>query len=246
MFELTISIDSIYRQNLEKFYQKLKEELSPQGAIVAFFCDSGRAKVAVAADKTLKEFVKAKVLDGIVFVIGEVFKFEFFQENLLNFSSSVLSLAFVRAISIFDAESDREVIKSQVDLKGEILLDSFFYFKLAPLRERWQKTAMVILKNKVILSESAMCEVLKYLTDNSETATNQVKIVAADERLELLCQGKQKAFNLSPEGVSSFLSEVVAANPLKISLTKQFAQPKGYAAVDLLEDIFGEKISLEN
>ena len=55
-------------------------------------------------------------------------KYNFYKENLTPNDDCVIYESFLKAISIFDAENDKDIIKSQIHLSGEILIDSFFYF----------------------------------------------------------------------------------------------------------------------
>ena len=70
----------------------------------------------------------------IIFMIIDDYKFNFYKENLLLIKQNIVSQSFLKAISIFDSEMDGEFIKDQIELKNEILVDSFYNFKLRKLQ----------------------------------------------------------------------------------------------------------------
>ena len=132
MFELTLSISMTNERYLLKLKKKLIEEAGEQFGIIVSHNSNSRSYLAIAVDETKKDYLKAKVLNGVLDIIINEYKYNFFKEQLLTNSKNILYMPFLKAITIFDADCDYEIIKREINLSGEVLIDSFFYFKLQP------------------------------------------------------------------------------------------------------------------
>lgn len=241
MFELSIST-AISKQNyIQELYKKLKDEIKIDNGLVIKQNSFGRSYIAIAVPENKKEYYKSKILDFIVFMIIDDYKFNFFKENLQLIEQNVISQSFLKAISIFDSEIDSEIILKQIELKKEILVDSFYHFKLQALRDRWTKTASVINQNQVLYSTDSMIEVLKYLTLSSDNFLVTANIVVGKKKIKVKQFSGTKSFKRNFEGYSDFLTEIVRLNPVKINITKLEINEDDMA-IKLLNDIFTDKV----
>ncbi len=246
MFELTLSIDIAKQKYLHEFYKILENDLSKQQIVMASHNENKRAYLAIAIDDTKKEYLKAKVLEFITKIVVNAYKYEFFKEKLERLGTSMLFLPFLKAISIFDADTDYEVVKKEISFSGEILIDSLFYFKLAPLKNRWEKTAEIIIRNNVVGSEESMLCVLKYLTETSENFSLVANVCLSSDNLQIKNYKGTKNFKTTKEGIEKFFTEIISLNPLKINLTSEFGDENESKPFKILSDIFGEKIYIKN
>ena len=191
-----------------------------------------------------KELYKAKILDLIVFMILDDYKQEFFKEHLTLPSSSVIYESFLKAITVFDFEFDKELIGERIEFSGEILVDSLYYFRLADLRVRWLRTAEIICNNQILQSVSSMLEVLSYLTSTSANRTVVTDISVGKKQIKLKNFAKSKVFKRNFEGISHFFTEIVRLNPLKINLKVPCDLSSEDEVATLLNKIFYDKIYL--
>lgn len=241
MFELMVSITQDKQQSLFSLYKKLEGEIKKDGGIIAEHNYQKRSSLAIAVPKSKKEYYKSKILDHIVFIITNEYKFGYYKEHLEPTCECVVCEAFLKAISIFDSELDREYIKSQIEFSGEILVDSFYHFKLQKLTERWKKTASIINQNQILSSQSSMIGVLKYLTMSSENLSVSAEVSLSKKQIKMKGFAVSKCFKRSFEGHSSFLTEIVRLNPVKIDL-KLAPGAEEDDISSLLKQIFADKI----
>lgn len=246
MFELTLSINLEKQQYLLDFKKKLLAELGEDFATIISHNDDGRCFVAIACDDLKKAYLKAKIVSGILDIIVSAYKFEFFKSAFSPLPESIIILPFLKAISIFDKDSDFEVIKSEINVSNEILIDSFFSFRLQGLKTRWQKTAGIIKHNNIISSDEAMIEVIKYLSLSSENYSLIANVSISESGLEIKNYSGKQRFSSENSGVSKFLTEIIALNPLKINVIRDFELDKENKVYNILSDIFGEKIYLQS
>lgn len=243
MYELSISTTTDKQHYIQELYNKLSEEIKKEFGVAVKFNYLGRSYFSIAVSEKKKEYYKSKIVSYIIFMIIDDYKFNFFKENLLLLEQNIISQSFLKAISIFDSEMDGEFIKRQIDLKREVLVDSFFHFKLRPLKEKWQKTAYIINQNQILCSTESMIEVLKYLTMSSENYLVSADVLIGKKQIKMKKYSVYKTFKKDFEGYSNFLTEIVRLNPVKINLK---TNGESENIVDLLNKIFADKVYLMN
>ena len=240
MFELSISTTIDKQKYISDLHKKLFLEVKRDGGIAIKQNYRKRSYFALAVPETKKEYYKSKHLEHIIFMIIDDYKFNFFKENLNLVKTGLIVEPFLKAISIFDAEIDKDVIKTQVDLSGEVLVDSLFYFKLQMLLRRWQKTTDIINQNQILASNSSMIEVLKYLTRMSDNLVLSTEIYIGKRQLKINSLSTAKCFKRDNGGSSNFLTEIVRLNPSKIKL--KIGTNENDEVFEILSQIFDDKI----
>lgn len=240
MFELSISTTIDKQKYISDLHKKLFLEVKRDGGIAIKQNYRKRSYFALAVPETKKEYYKSKLLEHIIFMIIDDYKFNFFKENLNLVKTGLIVEPFLKAISIFDAEIDKDVIKTQVDLSGEVLVDSLFYFKLQMLLRRWQKTTDIINQNQILASNSSMIEVLKYLTRMSDNLVLSTEIYIGKRQLKINSLSTAKCFKRDNGGSSNFLTEIVRLNPSKIKL--KIGTNENDEVFEILSQIFDDKI----
>lgn len=246
MFELTLSTTIDKQVYLSKLYSKLSCEIRQDAGVVTKQNHNGRAYLALAVDESKKEYYQSKVLDHIVYMIIDDYKYEFFRENLKANDDSEIYNAFLKSVTIFDQECDRDYVIKQIQLEGEILIDSLFYFKLSNIRERWQKTIDIINQNNITLKTQSMNDVLKYLLAVSDGEVVSAEIVISPKMLSISNCLQNKKFKTNFYGKSNFFAEIVKLNPTKINLKSYNLNSSVEDIKKQLISIFGEKIYLIN
>lgn len=242
MFELSIST-SIDKQNyINDLFKKLSLEIKKDAGIVVKQNYYNRAYIAIAIDKKKKDYYISKILDSIVFMIVDDYKFTYYKDALKIYEENIVFQSFLKAISIYDIEIDREIIKRNIDFSSDILVDSLFYFRLQELKARWKKTADIINLNQILHNPSSMLDVLKYLTTMSESSTSLTEILISKNQLKLKCSNKNKCFKRNFDGISNFLTELISINPLKINLKVTDSSNGGREVLNVISQIFNDKI----
>ena len=194
MFELTLSTTIDRQVYLSRVYSKLDGEIRQDAGVVTKQNNNGRAYLVLAVDESKKEYYKAKILEYIVFMIVDDYKYKFFKENLVSNEDSEIYGAFLKSVTTFDRECDKELIMGQIELAGEVLIDSLFYFKLSALKSRWQKIVEIINQNHITSKTAMMNDVLKYLLAVSDGEIASAEIVISPKTLSILPALKNNPF----------------------------------------------------
>ena len=241
MFELTISTSLDKQAYISKLYKKLAVEIKKCSGVVIKQNYRGRSYFCMAIKQSQKDFFKAKILEYIVFMIIDDYKFNFFKDKLQIAEENILYQSFLKAITIFDADADKEYIKRQVEFSGEILVDSLYYFRLQELRRRWQKTVDIIQFNQILKNRSSMLEILKNLTTMSDNIVENADVIISKKCLKLKHYEKAKNYKHNFLGLSNLLTEIIELNPAKINL--RICDEGDDELVDVLSKIFYDKIN---
>lgn len=246
MFELTLSTTIDKQSYIQELFKKLSQEIKKDSGILTKHISGGRISLAIAIDSAKKEYYKTKILDYLLFIIIDDYKYNFYKEHLLVSCENLIYNSFLKAISIFDAEIDKEIIKSELVLSGEILIDSFYYFKLQPLQERWRKTANIITQNNILSSTNSMIEILKYLTAVSDNQLFKADIVVGKTKTHISSFLGEKHYSNNFGGYSDMLAEIVRLNPAKINLKISKSCQNFDKTYEALSKIFMDKIYIQN
>ncbi len=123
----------------------------------------------VSIQNKLKQFISEVVLF--------VYKEEYLQQHI-DFSKlkDDYQLALLKALVLFDSESDKQFIKQRISLEHDIYLDSFYHFKLQPLQKRWSEFVSLTNENGNLLESEAFLDLLKFLIATIKPKTNLVHV----------------------------------------------------------------------
>lgn len=218
MFELTLCLDFQRQKYISEFYKGLVANIKRDAGIIIKHNSGGKSYLSVAVSDDKKEYIKTKVLDFVTKVIEDDFKYNFFKDKIDSSKKNNLTEAFLRAISCFDEDFDREIIKDSLEFSGEIVIESLFYFKLQSLVLRWHRTAEIINQNLIMNSDKSMSEVLKYLCAVSENNSVFVDLLLSEKRIEMKNFAIHKRFKKNSDGISKMFAEIIKLNPIKINI----------------------------
>ena len=241
MFELTLCLDFQRQKYISEFYKGLVANIKRDAGIIIKHNSGGKSYLSVAVSDDKKEYIKTKVLDFVTRVIEDDFKYNFFREKIDSQTKNNLTEAFLRAISCFDEDFDREIIKDSLEFSGEIVIESLFYFKLQSLVLRWQRTAEIINQNLIMNSDKSMSEVLKYLCAVSENNSVFIDLLLSEKRIEMKNFVMHKRFKKNSEGISKMFAEIIRLNPIKINI-KENEDGEFSEITNALLYVFNDKI----
>jgi len=121
-----------------------------------------------------------------------------------------------------------------------IVLESFFYFQLLPLKEKWKELAGIANENGTyLLSEDSFIELLKFLIDNIEFLSDEVIIEVEKDNIKILDINENPI--AEKEQISDFdlVDYLFKSSPRKINWS-------GEKRLLFLEKIFAKRIVYTN
>lgn len=245
MYELTLSTTIDKQIYTTELFKKLNSEIKQDSGIILRQNNNGRTYLAIAIKDNKKEYYVSKILDYVSFMILDDYKYNYFKERINENTDSVVFDAFLRAITIFDSESDKDIIKSQIQLAGDFLIDSFFYFKLSVLRLKWDKTISIINQNGVTSKTQSMVDVLKYLIKMSGNILYVADVDVFKNKINLKTYKEERKYKNNFNGISNLLADLIKCNPVKISI-KASEKSQKLDFFHIISEIFEDKVYFTN
>ena len=243
MWEISLNIKSENTVVANILYKSLLNSLQEMGGIITIDEDKNYISILVGVNEKFKQKAKSLITSCIIELICTNFKMAFL-DNFLVFprKDKIGMLAFKKALLNFDKETDKYIVKKYLVLDHDLFLESFYYFKLKPLQEKWAELVSLSNENSdYLVSSDSFIDLLKFLVDNLDICEDEISVVKEDNGYKIFTlengQYQDKVFN-----EESIVSSVIDLSPQKINL--YFSEPS--SAINLLERIFEERITINN
>ena len=243
MWEISLNIKRENENLANILYKSLLNAILSLDGIITINEDNGYISILVGVNEENKEKAKLAISSCIIELICTSFKMTFL-DNYLVFPrhDKIGMLAFKKALLNFDKETDKFIIKKNLDLSRDLFLESFYHFKLKSLQEKWSELVSLSNENSdYLLSSDSFIDLLKFLVDNLDICEDEISVVKEDEGYKIFTleegQYQNKVFN-----EESIVSSVIDLSPQKINL--YFNETS--SAINLLEKIFEERITVNN
>lgn len=240
MWELSISVSSKKLEIAKFVYQTLKSHCAENGAIVTCYEEFDNFFILVGCPIEEQSRVSVAIERCIIKVICNFYKEKFLTENLrLPLHENMSLTAFKKALINFDKETDFYLISKNLQLNKNLNLDSFYYFKLKSLREKWAELITLANENSdYLVSNEAFFDLLKFLIDNLEICEDEISVFEDENGYSIKANNLEEPYEkLSKEGLVSSLIELC---PKKINL---FCRSDDNTA-GFLSKIFEERINV--
>lgn len=173
----------------------------------------------VAQKNSFNNLIKEKIAETILIH----FKKDYILSRLdFNFEPTPNMQIFLKALVVFDSDTDKAIITKRLDFENNLVVNSFIHFKLSFLKRKWDELVSLANDNVLyLLSQDSFSELIKFLISNLEYRYYAVNIFSKQD-CYLLCDTKGEAIKdfLIEKSVlhddSALLVNLVALNPEKI------------------------------
>lgn len=238
MWEFSLNLKTENFSIAKDVFLRLQNEFKNFSGVVTSSDDGQYIKILIATENQNRDFFAQKIENCIANVICVNFKEIFLNENLyLPLKDNMGKLAFKKALLNFDKETDNFIVKRNLDIKNELFLESFYFFRLKYLRDKWQELVDLSNENKdFLMTNDSFVDLLKFLVDNLEIYQDEIYVLKSGNSYKILFNDKTVAFdNLDEDDI---VSSVIDLSPKKINLF--FNESSG--AIKLLKDIFDSRV----
>ncbi|MGN1201001.1 MAG: sporulation protein YtxC [Candidatus Caccovivens sp.] len=240
MWELSISVGCKDLEVAKYIYQTLKAQSENYGAVVTCFEQFENIVIMFGCPAENRSHAQVEIERCIIKVICNFFKEKYLTDNLhLPLHESISLMAFKKALINFDKETDFYIISKNLDLEKNLHLDSFYYFKLKPLRDKWSELISLANENSdYLVTSDAFFDLLRFLIDNLEVGEDEINVFEDENGYSIKAKNANEEYkSLSQEGLVSSLIELC---PKKINL---FCNSDDFTA-SFLSKIFEERINV--
>jgi len=216
MFEYSASIGCNF-DIFNHLYIDLKTKLKAYNAFIIVHNDTQKHSICVAIDnkhaKTCRAIVEESIVNFIIFDYKKYYLKRIICQHRISNNIDKL----IDALSRFESNVDRQIVISNMPPNAkEIVIDSFFAFKLGALIERWRDIATIICNNfEMLACEKSFDELLQYFKQSN---TNVVNIHMDDNNVKISSEqcDSDLVYGYSNEDLQNFVAEVISISPEKI------------------------------
>ncbi len=240
MWEFSLNLKSENFDLARFFYNSLSAYISESDGVITSHEDNGNISVLFAVKDEQKEKAQMLIANAIVEVICTKFKADYLNKFLMLPEHDKIGMsAFKKALLNFDKETDRFIVKKNLNLRNSLYLESFYYFRLSALRDKWAELVSLSNENReYLISAESFIDLLKFLVDNLDICEDEINVVKEDGGYRIFSEECVLADGLISE--ESMVSSVIDLSPQKINL--YFNETS--KAISLLERIFEERITV--
>ena len=160
----------------------------------------------------------------------------FYEDDAYNY-------ALIKVCTYFDNELDRQIVLNSLDFKSKKLdLNSFFYFKLRRLKDKWLELCSITNTNiNVIKLKDNFVGLLRFLISNIDSRC-QSAILELRERCLIYHDIKEDCdvvMGIEVKDKIGILDKLLELNP---NLIKIYANNENDDVIHLLKNIFDDKV----
>lgn len=221
MWEFCIAFDD--ETQAQNFRKSISADIKQIQGVATVLVSTCFAKVLIAVPNEVKTKVKDLLVEKIAESILVYYKKNYILSKL-NFDvcHSTRMQVFLKALVVFDSDTDKEIIIERIDLKNDIVVKSFVDFRLTFLKRKWDELVSLANDNAMYLvSEDTFGELIKFLISNLEYRCYAVNVFSK-KNCYLLCDTQGNVINdfLIEKNIvyddNMLITSLVALNPEKI------------------------------
>lgn len=219
MWEFSIKMDSA-KTGIAKFlYRSLAGIITEVEGVITSYEEEGKISIVLACKEIEKSRLQYHISDCISKVICIYMKEDFLEKRLKIPQKPELEIyTFKKALVSFDRETDRFLINKYLNLDKNIVIESFFHFKLQPLKEKWSELIKIANDNSTyLLSDDSFVELLKFLVDNIEIASDELNIEIEDEKIKILNSNYNSILEDKLLTEFDIVEQILSLSPRKIN-----------------------------
>lgn len=141
MEEITVSERKERSSNITYLYNALADAVTRSGGREDLMFGEERTALKISGKIAGRERLRAVLREKISEVIGVGYKYEFLKGRLNVCLGRREKKLLCAALIAADLEGDKAYIRRKLERAEEYSIDGFYYFRLAALREKWEKIA---------------------------------------------------------------------------------------------------------
>ena len=138
MWEFSLNFKSENAELSTYVYKILSGYIKSLNGVITSNEENGNISILIAVKEDDKEKLKLILTNSIIEIICTKFKADFLNKALVLPELDKASIyAFKKALLNFDKETDKFIIRKNLILEDTLYLESFYYFKLRSLHDKW-------------------------------------------------------------------------------------------------------------
>ena len=245
MWEYSIVFSRNKLELAKKINNEIQSFVKNKNGISTLLITKFNISVLVAVPDGQGEVLDLFIKDKIISLYVNEYKLNYLLENF-NFevTNNISMKAFIKALLMFDVETDRRIVKQKLLGFNSIVIDSFFNFRLQVLKNRWNDLVNLANDNIMyLMSRDTIIELLKFLISNLEFNCEMVKIKQNGENFILYNEKGELIKDETCRDVldnDSLITTLIYLNPKRIRLDETYNIRNG--TINLICELFNNRV----
>lgn len=212
--------------------------------LITNYGDENFEYILIAGDNSLRDFFKDKIKNGIVTYIIDVFKYEYFMRTIIGYSQDITTQAYIKALTLYDVETDVELLNSDIQFDKYFFVDSYISFRLLDTIRMWREVCELVMSNINYLNTDMMLDVIKSFISNFKRSSNILKIIFDEQTFELykLEDGKTPVKLKDKAEEEDIINYTLLSNPQRIEIYGDTTAHR--PLINLLKNLYCGKVQL--
>lgn len=226
--------------------ENLSETLATLEGVSVVYAGTDTISLSIGCKKEHKAKCRAHLKLALADLFCEQIKFAFLSDNIDSlFGDESYRFALAKVCTYFDNDLDKQIVMQNLELNSKKFnIESFFYFRLGMLRQKWLELCNITTSNSsAIIKSGNFNELVRFLLSNIETRSQSV-ILEMQEKC-IIYHDLRKDFDIittiDPNDKFLVLGKLIELNP---SLIKVYPDKENAETINLLKNIFDDKIIL--
>lgn len=243
MFEFTLC-GSSKTCLINNLYTKIKSHVEQMAGIIVQQKNGAEICVCLAVDLKYKDAIRQILADKISDSIISFYKFDFLEKHIdVHINNPTAHSAFIRALVVFDRETDDKIIKKNLSQDKKLNIDSFYHFRLWSLRDRWKEIALVVNDSiPTMLKNNSISDLTRYFVDSTQKEVSEIRLIAGKHTIQLVIDDilSDLQFDTTSNYIEDILTELISVSPQKIIIQGEVDGHK--KLLEALEEVFCDNI----
>ena len=249
MWEYSVVFPIEKKDIATRFNKKIQNRVKNSGGLSTIVFKNQEATVLLAVPERNKMPIYNYVIELIADIILTTYKLEFLLGSFNFVATEDINMqAFIKALVVFDSDTDRHIIKQKLKCLSGVIIDSFINFKLKVLKHKWMDLVNLANDNVMyLMSNDTFIELLKFLISNLDFRTELVDIhlingsyVLFDSTGSLIEDGLLNECEVCNDAF--LITSLIALNPKKIKVSTSDKVKDNI--ISLLYELFSSRVEI--
>lgn len=246
MREIALATGVKNREIIEFLEANIRAKIDFCKMIITNYNDNNFRYLLLACDEQYVEPCETILREIIVDYIESVYKVGYLKNKIKNPLSDPLAFnAYIKVLSVFDRGTDESALKKILAFNHTLFLDSFFEFRLAPLKQHWDSLVTISSDNISLFSSGTFVDVIKFLLNTMDSGCYKVKVVCTDGSFNIYNMSNKNAGIkkvTTCKSASDMITSVLNECPIYIDL--YISDDSENEAVRFLSNVFTNRMKI--
>jgi hypothetical protein len=244
MWEFSLACDNKNKHILDYINNCFCADLPD--CMLTTYTDNHFTYLLFASDEAIERICKSKIKKCIATYIIDVYKYDFFAKRIIGKNPSLISQAYVKALTLYDVDTDIALINSCIDFDTQFYIDSFLQFKMFEVVRMWNELCELITSNINYLNREMMIDVMRGFISTFDTTISTLKIIVEQDNFVIYkLDNNNPPIKLKDKALDiDIINYTLLSNPNQIEIYGNVNEC--FSMISLLKSLYDDRVKVMN